>query len=208
MAAILWMSSFMQNVCNRIRSYFSNYFHEQQFAFTEEELSEYMALTHLTKEQILRAYSHFCSMDPQYFNGEKNPFMSRAKVMNMPEFKVNPFKDRMMNIFSTYEDFMTFEDYLDMMSVLSEKAPIDLKAEYAFRIYDFDGDDMLSIDDLINLIKHLKEDRDMDEIDMKEAAVKALIDGDVDEDGYLAYTEFIHLVSRIDDFKSSFIIRL
>lgn len=41
----------------------------------------------------------------------------------------------MMSVFSTYEDFMTFEDYLDMMSVLSENAPLDLKAEYAFRIY-------------------------------------------------------------------------
>lgn len=49
--------------------------------------------------------------------------------------KVNPFRDRMMAVFSTYEDFLTFEDYLDMMSVLSVNAPLDLKAEYAFRIY-------------------------------------------------------------------------
>lgn len=41
----------------------------------------------------------------------------------------------MMAIFASYNDFMTFEDYLDMMSVLSENAPLDLKAEYAFRLY-------------------------------------------------------------------------
>lgn len=41
----------------------------------------------------------------------------------------------MMTVFASYEDFMTFEDYLDMMSVFSENAPTDLKAEYAFRIY-------------------------------------------------------------------------
>ena len=36
---------------------------------------------------------------------------------------------------------MTFEDFLDMMSVFSENAPKNVKVEYAFRIYG----EMLSI---------------------------------------------------------------
>lgn len=43
---------------------------------------------------------------------------------------------------------ITFEDFLDMMSVFSDNAPKAVKVEYAFRIYDFDNDDMLSSDDL------------------------------------------------------------
>ena len=43
---------------------------------------------------------------------------------------------------------MTFEDFLDMMSVFSDNAPKNVKVEYAFRIYDFDNDDMLSNSDL------------------------------------------------------------
>ena len=43
---------------------------------------------------------------------------------------------------------MTFEDFLDMMSVFSDHAPKNVKVEYAFRIYDFDNDDMLSNSDL------------------------------------------------------------
>ena len=35
---------------------------------------------------------------------------------------------------------MSFEDFLDMMSVFSEGATRDVKASYAFRIYDFDDD--------------------------------------------------------------------
>lgn len=30
---------------------------------------------------------------------------------------------------------MTFEDFLDMMSVFSDNAPKNVKVEYAFRIY-------------------------------------------------------------------------
>jgi len=43
---------------------------------------------------------------------------------------------------------MTFEDFLDMMSVFSDNAPKSVKVEYAFRIYDFDNDDTLSNSDL------------------------------------------------------------
>ena len=51
-------------------------------------------------------------------------------------FQVNPFKDRICDVFSSTDDGnMTFEDFLDMMSVFSDGAPKNVKVEYAFRIY-------------------------------------------------------------------------
>ena len=38
---------------------------------------------------------------------------------------------------------MSFDDYLDMYSALSEQATRDVKTAYAFRIYDFDGDGVI-----------------------------------------------------------------
>lgn len=50
--------------------------------------------------------------------------------------KVNPFNDRITTVFSSAGDgCMTFEDFLDMMSVFSDNAPKNVKVEYAFRIY-------------------------------------------------------------------------
>lgn len=50
--------------------------------------------------------------------------------------QVNPFKDRICQVFSSNHDGnMTFEDFLDMMSVFSDNAPKSVKVEYAFRIY-------------------------------------------------------------------------
>ena len=50
--------------------------------------------------------------------------------------QVNPFKDRIVDVFSSSGDGdMTFEDFLDMLSVFSDSAPKNVKVEYAFRIY-------------------------------------------------------------------------
>ncbi|MGH0190005.1 UNVERIFIED_CONTAM: hypothetical protein FKN15_041490 [Acipenser sinensis] len=58
-------------------------------------------------------------------------------ITSMPELKDNPFRQRIAEVFSEDgEGNMTLDDFLDMFSVLSEMAPRDLKAYYAFKIYD------------------------------------------------------------------------
>lgn len=64
-----------------------------------------------------------------------------------PEFRVrgglpascpqdNPFRQRIAQVFSEDGDgHMTLDNFLDMFSVMSEMAPRDLKAYYAFKIY-------------------------------------------------------------------------
>lgn len=62
----------------------------------------------------------------------------KHKGRNLVIFKVNPFKERIVKVFSSStsgDDSMTFEDFLDMMSVFSDNAPLSIKIEYAFRIY-------------------------------------------------------------------------
>ena len=47
-------------------------------------------------------------------------------------------------LFSSCQDeAMSFDDYLDLYSALSEQATRDVKTAYAFRIYDFDGDGVI-----------------------------------------------------------------
>lgn len=48
----------------------------------------------------------------------------------------NPFRQRIAQVFSDDGDgHMTLDNFLDMFSVMSEMAPRDLKAYYAFKIY-------------------------------------------------------------------------
>ena len=62
--------------------------------------------------------------------------VSQSPVHNILHQQVNPFKDRICKVFSSQDDDqLSFEDFLDMMSVFSDSCPKNVKVEYAFRIY-------------------------------------------------------------------------
>ena len=85
---------------------------------------------------LFRAHQKFKALAPEKVGHNKNAKLSMSKMFQYPELKVNPFRDRICKIFSSSQDGdCTFEDFLDMMSVFSEKAPRSVKAEHAFRIY-------------------------------------------------------------------------
>ena len=44
-------------------------------------------------------------------------------ITTLQELKVNPFALRICQVFAQNNDFLLFEEFLDMMSVLSEAAP-------------------------------------------------------------------------------------
>lgn len=53
----------------------------------------------------------------------------------MPEIDVNPLKHEIFRVFTQNKNRMTFEHYLNMMSVFSESAPFLVKCHYAFKIF-------------------------------------------------------------------------
>lgn len=62
--------------------------------------------------------------------------MSKGKLLLRSAVQDNPFRQRIAEVFSEDgQGNMTLDDFLDMFSVLSEMAPRDLKAYYAFKIY-------------------------------------------------------------------------
>lgn len=62
--------------------------------------------------------------------------MSKGKPLLRSAVQDNPFRQRIAEVFSEDgQGNMTLDDFLDMFSVLSEMAPRDLKAYYAFKIY-------------------------------------------------------------------------
>ncbi|XP_054715685.1 calcium and integrin-binding protein 1-like [Uloborus diversus] len=168
------------------------------------ELEEYEALTHLNKQQILRAYQTFCEMEPSYFEESQIAYLTSEKALELPEFRVNPFKDRMFKVFCSSGDYMTFEDYLDMMSIFSPKADLLLKIEYAFRIYDFTDDDFICCQDIAELLNRLLKSDKLPREDWLKVRDSVLLDADIDQDGAIAFTEFVHIAMKFPDFTSTF----
>lgn len=129
-------------------------------------------------------------------------------IVNMPELKENPFRNRIVEAFS--EDGLgnlSFNDFVDMFSVLSETAPRELKAIYAFKIYDFNVDNFICKEDLEKTLNKLtKEELTQEEVDL--VCGKTIEESDLDGDNKLSFADFENMISRAPEFLSTFHIRI
>nr|XP_023025970.1 calcium and integrin-binding protein 1-like [Leptinotarsa decemlineata] len=127
---------------------------------TKEVMEEYLLLTYLSEREIFRLYTMLCSLCTVDFNGTLRNFAFRFPVTSIeqlfPELMYNPFKDRIFRVFSSLRDGkMSFEDLLDLCSVMSENCPAQVKAAYAFQIFDFDEDNCIGEQDLTEALNRL-----------------------------------------------------
>uniref|UniRef100_A0A8D0ABQ4 Calcium and integrin binding family member 3 n=1 Tax=Sander lucioperca TaxID=283035 RepID=A0A8D0ABQ4_SANLU len=112
----------------------------------------------------------------------------------------NPFRQRIAEVFSEDgEGNMTLDDFLDMFSVLSEMAPRDLKAYYAFKIYDFNNDDFICKSDLEKTLNKLTRN-ELTEDEVRMVCEKVIDEADLDNDGRLSLEDFQHMIVRAPDF--------
>uniref|UniRef100_A0A673TKF5 Calcium and integrin binding family member 3 n=1 Tax=Suricata suricatta TaxID=37032 RepID=A0A673TKF5_SURSU len=129
-------------------------------------------------------------------------------IGSMPELKDNPFRQRIARVFSDDGDgHMTLDNFLDMFSVMSEMAPRDLKAYYAFKIYDFNDDGYICVWDLGQTVTKLTRG----ELSAEEVSLvceKVLDEADGDHDGRLSLEDFQNVILRAPDFLSTFHIRI
>ncbi|NWX13886.1 CIB1 protein, partial [Aegotheles bennettii] len=130
----------------------------------------------------------------------------KSQILTLPELRANPFQHRICRVFSTSEDgddSLSFEDFLDMLSVFSEAATSDIKSHYAFRIFDFDDDGILDRKDLEKLVNCLTgqgEESRLSNAEMEQLIENILEESDIDKDGTINLSEFQHVISRSPDF--------
>jgi len=162
----------------------------------------------------MRLYKRFYALNPSKIPNNMQGHqpstitLSFDEIEKIPELRENPFRHRICQVFS--EDGcgnLTFDDFLDMFSVFSEMAPLQLKLKYAFRIYDYDGDDQLGHDDLSKMIRCLTRDELTDE-EVEFIIERIIEEADLDGDEQISYAEFEHVVSRSPDFIRTFHIRI
>uniref|UniRef100_A0A8C5GFN1 EF-hand domain-containing protein n=1 Tax=Gouania willdenowi TaxID=441366 RepID=A0A8C5GFN1_GOUWI len=128
----------------------------------------------------------------------KTPFV--PLLIFSVSFQDNPFRQRIAEVFSEDgEGNMTLDDFLDMFSVLSEMAPRDLKAYYAFKIYDFNSDDFICKSDLEKTLNKLTRNELTDD-EVRMVCEKVIDEADLDNDGRLSLEDFQHMIVRAPEF--------
>ncbi|XP_063025565.1 long-chain-fatty-acid--CoA ligase ACSBG1-like isoform X2 [Melospiza melodia melodia] len=172
----------------------------------------YKDCTFFTRKEILRLHGRYYEMAPNVvpmdYTKDPDVKLPMQLIINMPELKENPFKERIVSSFSEDgEGSLSFNDFVDMFSVLSEMAPRELKAIYAFKIYDFNTDNFICKADLEKTLNKLtREELTAEEITL--VCEKVIEEADMDGDGKLGFADFENMISKAPDFLSTFHIRI
>ncbi|XP_045481822.1 calcium and integrin-binding family member 2 [Harmonia axyridis] len=183
--------------------------------FSEQQLHNYQDCTFFNEKEILRVFEKFRNIRPDLVPKKMKQYDTvnirisvEDIVHKLPELQENPFNRRICEVFSRDGNGnLSFEDFLELLSVFCEHAPRDIKVYYAFRIYDFDGDNHIGPED-INEALNLLTRQELFAEERQQIAEKVMEEADVDGDGKLSFMEFEHVVTRAPEFLSTFHIRI
>ncbi|CAL5227747.1 g10764 [Coccomyxa viridis] len=109
-----------------------------------DELRRFVKETPFTSREVLKLWSRFARLDKDH-SGR----LSLQEMLNVDEFKCNPFASRIVELFS--EDgsgVISFQKFINIFSVFSPRATAETKTVWAFAVWDFDGDDLIGPRDI------------------------------------------------------------
>ncbi|XP_041769005.1 calcium and integrin-binding protein 1-like [Anopheles merus] len=176
---------------------------------TNEQLSEYAELTYLTKSEIIFILQKFLLLDDGRNFSLTKRFPEQEVVNLFPQLKHNPFRDRLLHVFSSEnDDRFSFEDMLDLFSVLSEKCPLAVKASWAFQIYDFDDDNLITKEDILELCDRITQQDRLEQEEKMNIADLLLKEIDLQNNGNIGEFEFVHAMSKMPEFRQTFSCRV
>ncbi|KAK7487090.1 hypothetical protein BaRGS_00021585 [Batillaria attramentaria] len=169
----------------------------------EEELDEIQRETGFSKNQIVRLFNRFTSLDKS-----NNGFLRREDFLRIPELAINPLGDRIVHSFFTEsnEEEVNFREF---MRVLARFRPVkknqernrmndrDHKLRFAFKMYDLDGDDKISKEELVAVL-HMMVGENISDDQLGSIADRTIMEVDFDKDNYISFEEFVKAMEKVD----------
>ncbi|XP_065058389.1 calcineurin B homologous protein 1-like [Rhopilema esculentum] len=181
----------------------------------EEDVREISKDTGFTARQIKRLYSRFSNLD----RGNLGK-LRREDFFRIPELAINPLGDRIVQSFFAFKDKdesdsagINFKEFVRTLAYFrpirkKNENPLntrECKLEFAFRIYDIDGDGYISRQELLDLLRMMVGVNINDE-QLESIADRTLSEADDDQDGFISFTEFSKMMEKTD-FESKMSIR-
>jgi len=162
--------------------------------------------TGFTPQQVERLYSRFSSLDK---SGKGH--LAREDFLRIPELAINPLGDRIVHAFfyeskNGEEDKVDFKDFVRVLAHFrpikknSEKNKLNTRMEklhFAFRMYDLDGDDKISKEELLAVLTMMVGANICPE-QLVSIAERTIIEADTDKDNLISFEEFAKVLERTD----------
>ncbi|XP_023323499.1 calcineurin B homologous protein 1 [Eurytemora carolleeae] len=171
-----------------------------------EDLIAVQNETGFTPHQIERLYSRFTSLD----KSDKG-HLTREDFLRIPELAINPLGDRIVHAFfyeskNGDEDRVDFKDFVRVLAHFRpikknmEKNKLNTRMEklhFAFRMYDLDGDDKISREELLAVLTMMVGANICPE-QLVSIAERTIIEADTDKDNLISFEEFAKVLERTD----------
>lgn len=138
--------------------------------------------------------------------------VTRTDMLRIPALATNPLADRILHVLDlpkprrdpkaaagaaadAAEKRLTFREFLKATSVFGPQASRGDKMEFAFRVYDLDGDGYVGVQDIRSTLRTMalteaQSFRTMSSQELDDIARKTVLSADQDGDGKLSFTEF------------------
>jgi serine/threonine-protein phosphatase 2B regulatory subunit len=153
-----------------------------------EEIEEIARQSNLTQTEIKRLYNRFQKLDRN-----QSGTLEADELMMIPELAMNPLVPRIVAVF----DSVNFRQFVNHLGVFGPNGAVEDKIEFAFRIYDVDGDGFVSEDDLEAVLRMMVGDNIGDD-SLHRVIRKVFSDADKDGDGLISRAEFCSAVDVAD----------
>lgn len=186
----------------------------------EENLRQIEEETGFTSNQIERLWSRFTSLDKQ-----QKGYLTREDFLRIPELAINPLGDRIVHAFfrdgrssDVTHDYSPEKgagadrdvvNFCDFVRVLAHFRPLKKnmeknklnsrqeKLKFAFRMYDLDGDDRISKEELLAVLTMMVGDNITEE-QLNSIAERTIMEADDDKDGFISFDDFCKVLERTD----------
>ncbi|KAJ1481661.1 calcineurin regulatory subunit B [Baffinella frigidus] len=164
------------------------------------QVEEIKMISNFTNKEVTRLMKIFKQLD-----ADGSGTIDRDELFSMPQFKANPFINRIIQIADDDEGpngeilppELDIKEFAKLMSVFSVRATREQKLRYAFKVYDHDGDDRISREDLQVTI-NLLTDGKMEPEFLEEVLTQVFIEADSGGDGYIDFSDFAKVVLNTD----------
>lgn len=117
--------------------------HNMECTLSAEEVASFCKSTRFTADEVKALWYHFMTINSSH------EFITRQQFQTAMLFKDSALLDRIFRVFDLDDDNqISFTEYLTCLNTISSKAAKEDKLKFSFHIYDFDGDNFISVGDL------------------------------------------------------------
>ncbi|KAL9644482.1 hypothetical protein ABK040_009348 [Willaertia magna] len=167
-----------------------------------EEIEEMQKGTNFNHKEIKKLYKRFKKLDK-----DGNGNITKDEFLMIPELAVNPLVKRVISIFDANGDgSVNFKEFISALSVFNALGDKQKKLEFAFKVYDIDGDGFISNGELFTVLK-MMVGNNLSDVQLQQIVDKTILEADEDGDGKISFEEFGKVLTH-QDLENKMTIRL